>query len=102
MIFRGLSRKARLVFTRFLLLVFIVIIVVWQLSPTQSQLVQQESNYAIHIRQNFNRSGFYPLAQIPSPNLLWGGQDAIGVKLRLVPKYQVTFWHYPYAVCEQL
>ncbi len=78
MIFRGLSRKARLVFTRFLLLVFIVIIVVWQLSPTQSQLVQQESNYAIHIRQNFNQSGFYPLAQIPSPNLYKPIGDWVG------------------------
>lgn len=69
MIWRGMSRKARLLFTRFLLLVFIVVIAVWQLSPRESQLIQKQSNYAIHIRQNFNQFGFYPIAKNPSANL---------------------------------
>jgi predicted Abi (CAAX) family protease len=88
MIFRGLSRKARLLFTRFLLLMFIAVIAVWQLSPTQPQLVEQESNYAIHIRQNFNQSGFYPIAQIPSPNLYKPIGDWVG-RLILPTKQQL-------------
>ncbi|MEH1940579.1 MAG: CPBP family glutamic-type intramembrane protease [Nostoc sp.] len=88
MIFRGLSRKARLLFTRFLLLAFIAVIVVWQLSPAQPQLVQQESNYAIHIRQNFNQSGFYPVAQIPPANLYKPIADWVG-RLILPTKQQL-------------
>lgn len=68
-IWRGMSRKARLLWTRFLLLLFIAVFTVLQLFPTQAQLIQKESNYAIHIRQNFNQSGFYPISKIPSPNL---------------------------------
>ncbi|MGV0107424.1 type II CAAX prenyl endopeptidase Rce1 family protein [Nostoc sp. DSM 114160] len=88
MIFRGLSRKARLLFTRFLLLVFIAVIALWQLSPTQSQLVQQKSNYAIHIQQNFNQSAFYPISQIPSTNLYKPIGDWIG-RLILPTKQQL-------------
>ncbi|MEH2358666.1 CPBP family glutamic-type intramembrane protease [Nostoc sp.] len=88
MILRGLSRKARLLFTTFLLLAFIAVIAVWQLSPTQPQLVQQQSNYAIHIRQNFNQSGFYPVAQIPSANLYKPIADWVG-RLILPTKQQL-------------
>ncbi|MEH1912311.1 hypothetical protein [Nostoc sp.] len=88
MILRGLSRNARLLFTIFLLLAFIVVIAVWQLSPTQPQLVQQQSNYAIHIRQNFNQSGFYPVAQIPSANLYKPIADWVG-RLILPTKQQL-------------
>ncbi|MEH1937215.1 MAG: CPBP family glutamic-type intramembrane protease [Nostoc sp.] len=88
MILSGLSRNVRLLFTRFLLLVFIAVIAVWQLSPTQPQLVQQESNYAIHIRQNFNQSSFYPVAQIPSANLYKPIADWVG-RLILPTKQQL-------------
>ncbi|MEH2295901.1 CPBP family glutamic-type intramembrane protease [Nostoc sp.] len=88
MIWRGLSRKARLLFTIFLLLVFIAVIAVWQLSPRQPQLVQKENNYAIHIRQNFNQSGFYPVAQIPSANLYKPIADWVG-RLILPTKQQL-------------
>ncbi|MEH2254389.1 CPBP family glutamic-type intramembrane protease [Nostoc sp.] len=88
MIWCGLSRKARLVFPIFLLLVFIVVIVGRQLSPRESQLVQQESNYAIHTRQNFNQSAFYPVAQIPSAKLYkpianWVGRLILPTKQQL-------------------
>lgn len=88
MIWRGLSRKAKLLFTIFLLLAFIVVIAVWQLSPTQAQLVQQESNYAIHIRQIFNQPGFYPIAKIPSVNLYKPIGDWVG-RLILPTKQQL-------------
>ncbi|WP_442936848.1 CPBP family glutamic-type intramembrane protease [Nostoc sp.] len=88
MIWHGLSRKAKLLFTRFLLLVFIAVIAGWQLSPIQAQLVQQESNYAIHIRQNFNQSGFYPIAKIPSVNLYKPIGDWVG-RLILPTKQQL-------------
>ncbi|MHC0065606.1 CPBP family glutamic-type intramembrane protease [Nostoc sp. UIC 10890] len=88
MIFRGLSRTTRLIFTRFLPLVFIAVIAVWQLSSTQPQLLQQESNYAIHIQQKFNQSGFYPVAQIPSANIYkpigdWVGRLILPTKQKL-------------------
>ncbi|MEH2025533.1 MAG: CPBP family glutamic-type intramembrane protease [Nostoc sp.] len=60
----------------------------WQLSPIQAQLVQQESNYAIHIRQNFNQSGFYPITKIPSPNLYKPIGDWVG-RLILPTKQQL-------------
>lgn len=88
MIWRGLSRKAKLLFTRFLLLVFIAVIAGWQLSPIQAQLIQQESNYAIHIRQNFNQSGFYPITKIPSANLYKPIGDWVG-RLILPTKQQL-------------
>ncbi|MEH1924285.1 CPBP family glutamic-type intramembrane protease [Nostoc sp.] len=78
MIFRGLSRKAKLLFTIFLPLAFIAVIVIWQLSSRQPQLVQQESNYAIHIQQNFNQSGFYPITKTPSANLYKPIGDWVG------------------------
>ncbi|MFN6531073.1 hypothetical protein [Nostoc sp. ChiSLP03a] len=88
MIFRGLSQKARLLFTIFLTLVFIAVIALWQLSPTQAQLVQKESNYAIHIQQKFNQSAFYPIAQIPSTNLYKPIGDWVG-RLILPTKQQL-------------
>ncbi|WP_445626725.1 CPBP family glutamic-type intramembrane protease [Nostoc sp. DSM 114167] len=88
MIFGGLNQKTRLLFTRFLLLVFIAVIALCQLSPSQSQLVQQESNYASHIRQNFNQSSFYPIAQIPSANLYKPIGDWVG-RLILPTKQQL-------------
>ncbi|BDI14676.1 hypothetical protein ANSO36C_04780 [Nostoc cf. commune SO-36] len=60
----------------------------WQLSPAQPQLVQQESNYAIHIRQKFNQSSFYPLTQIPSTNLYKPIGDWVG-RLILPTKQQL-------------
>ncbi|MBD2519484.1 CPBP family intramembrane metalloprotease [Nostoc sp. FACHB-973] len=78
MIWSRLSRKARLRFTVFSLLVLITVIAVWQLSPKQPQIVKQESNYTIHIRQDFNQSGFYPVAQIPSPNVYKPIADWVG------------------------
>ncbi|MEH1825404.1 MAG: CPBP family glutamic-type intramembrane protease [Nostoc sp.] len=88
MIFRGLSRKAKLLFTKLLPLAFIAAIVIWQLSSKQPQLVQQESNYAIHIRQNFNQSGFYPITKTPSTNLYkpisnWVGRLILPTKQQL-------------------
>lgn len=88
MIWCGLSQKTRLVFAIFLLLVFIVVIAGRQLSPRESQLVQQESNYAIHTRQNFNQSAFYPVAQIPSAKLYkpianWVGRLILPTKQQL-------------------
>ncbi|MEH1767843.1 MAG: CPBP family glutamic-type intramembrane protease [Nostoc sp.] len=88
MIFRGLSRKAKLLFTKFLPLAFIAVIVIWQLSSRQPQLVQQESNYAIHIRQNFNQSGFYPITKTPSRNLYKPIGDWVG-RLILPTKQQL-------------
>ncbi|MEH1848817.1 MAG: hypothetical protein V7L25_28560 [Nostoc sp.] len=67
---------------------FIAVIALWQLFPTQSQLVQQESNYTLHIRQNFNQSGFYPVAQIPSKNLYKPIGDWVG-RLILPTKQQL-------------
>ncbi|MEH2111478.1 CPBP family glutamic-type intramembrane protease [Nostoc sp.] len=88
MIFRGLSRKAKLLFTKLLPLAFIAVIVIWQLSSSQPQLVQQESNYAIHIRQNFNQSGFYPITKTLSTNLYKPIGDWVG-RLILPTKQQL-------------
>ncbi len=88
MIWRGLNRKIRLVFPIFLLLIFIVVMVAQELSAREPQLVQQESNYAIHTRQNFNQSSFYPVAQIPSAKLYkpignWVGRLILPTKQQL-------------------
>lgn len=69
MSWHGLSQKLKLKFTILLLLVFIAVFAVLQLSPKQPQLVQSESNYAKHIRQDFNQPSFYPITKIPSENL---------------------------------
>ncbi|PAX52717.1 CPBP family glutamic-type intramembrane protease [Brunnivagina elsteri] len=69
MIWHDLSRKLKLKLVIFLLLVFTAVFVVFQLSPKQPQLVKIESNYAIHIRQNFNQPTFYPVTKIPPENL---------------------------------
>ncbi|MBD2415682.1 abortive phage infection protein [Nostoc calcicola FACHB-389] len=88
MIWSRLSRKARLRFSVFSLLVLITVIAVWQLSPKQPQIVKQESNYAIHIRQDFNQSGFYPVAQIPSAKVYKPIGDWVG-KLILPTKQEL-------------
>ncbi|MEH2350336.1 MAG: CPBP family glutamic-type intramembrane protease [Nostoc sp.] len=88
MIWRGLSLKIRLVFTIFLLLVFIAVIAGWQFSLKEPQLVPKESNYAIHTRQNFNQSDFYPVAQIPSAKLYKPISDWVG-RLILPTKQQL-------------
>ncbi|WP_265274004.1 type II CAAX prenyl endopeptidase Rce1 family protein [Nostoc sp. KVJ3] len=72
----------------FLLLVFMAVIAVWQLGLIKPQLLQQESNYAIHIRQNFNQSSFYPFAKIPSANLYKPIGDWVG-RLILPTKQQL-------------
>ncbi|MEH2221425.1 MAG: CPBP family glutamic-type intramembrane protease [Nostoc sp.] len=88
MIWRGLSLKIRLVFTIFLLLVFIAVIARWQFSLREPQLVPKESNYAIHTRQNFNQSDFYPVAQISSAKLYKPIGDWVG-RLILPTKQQL-------------
>ncbi|MBD2357482.1 CPBP family intramembrane metalloprotease [Tolypothrix sp. FACHB-123] len=75
---RGLNRKTRLGFIKFLLLAFIALIAVWQLSPRLTQAAEKQSNYAIHIRQNFNQSAFYPLTQIPSAQVYKPIADWVG------------------------
>ncbi|MBE9002866.1 CPBP family intramembrane metalloprotease [Nostoc sp. LEGE 12447] len=88
MIWRGLNRKIRLVFPIILLLVFIVVISEQELFAREPQLVQQESNYAIHTRQDFNQSSFYPVVQIPSAKLYkpignWVGKLILPTKQQL-------------------
>ncbi|OYD94184.1 CPBP family intramembrane metalloprotease domain-containing protein [Nostoc sp. 'Peltigera membranacea cyanobiont' 213] len=88
MIWRRLNQKIRLVFPIFLLIVFIVVIASQRLPAREAQLVQQESNYAIHTRQNFNQPGFYPVAQIPSAKLYKPVGDWVG-RLILPTKQQL-------------
>ncbi|MEH2441128.1 CPBP family glutamic-type intramembrane protease [Nostoc sp.] len=88
MIWRGLNRKIRLVFPIFLLLIFIVVIAAQEISAREPQLAQQESNYTIHTRQNFNQPGFYPVAQIPSAKLYKPVGDWVG-RLILPTKQQL-------------
>ncbi|MEH2265699.1 CPBP family glutamic-type intramembrane protease [Nostoc sp.] len=88
MIWRRLNQKTRLVFPIFLLIVFIVVIASQRLSAREAQLVQKESNYAIHTRQNFNQPGFYPVAQIPSAKLYKPVGDWVG-RLILPTKQQL-------------
>ncbi|MEH2075050.1 MAG: CPBP family glutamic-type intramembrane protease [Nostoc sp.] len=88
MIWRRLNQKIRLVFPIFLLIVFIVVIASQRLSAREAQLVQKESNYAIHTRQNFNQPGFYPVAQIPSAKLYKPVSDWVG-RLILPTKQQL-------------
>jgi predicted Abi (CAAX) family protease len=88
MIWRRFNRKIRLVFPIFLLLVFIVVIMSQELSAREPQLVQKENNYAIHTRQNFNQSAFYPVGQIPSAKLYkpisnWVGRLILPTKQQL-------------------
>ncbi|MBE9107034.1 CPBP family intramembrane metalloprotease, partial [Nostoc cf. edaphicum LEGE 07299] len=52
------------------------------------QLVQQESNHAIHIQQSFNQSAFYPISKIPSTNLYNPIGDWVG-RLILPTKQQL-------------
>ncbi|MEH2139063.1 CPBP family glutamic-type intramembrane protease [Nostoc sp.] len=85
MIWRKLNRKIRLVFLIFLL---IVVIASQGLSAREIQLVQKESNYAIHTRPNFNQPSFYPVAQIPSAKLYkpvghWVGRLILPTKQQL-------------------
>ncbi|MFN6461946.1 MAG: type II CAAX prenyl endopeptidase Rce1 family protein [Nostoc sp. DedVER02] len=88
MIWRRLNRKIRLVFPIFLLVVFIVVIASPGVSAREPQLLQKESNYAIHTRQNFNQPGFYPVAQIPSTKLYKPVGDWVG-RLILPTKQQL-------------
>ncbi|BAZ42408.1 abortive infection protein [Calothrix sp. NIES-4101] len=69
MLGRGLSRVVRQKLTIFLLLVFLVFLMVLQISPRETRLGQRESNYAIHSRQKVNQPAFYPVTKIPSKNL---------------------------------
>ncbi|NJR17114.1 MAG: CPBP family intramembrane metalloprotease [Calothrix sp. CSU_2_0] len=88
MSWHGLSQKLKLKFTILLLLVFIAVFAVLQLSPKQPQLVQSESNYAKHIRQDFNQPSFYPITKIPSENLYKPVANWIG-RLILPTKQQL-------------
>ncbi|MEA5602111.1 CPBP family glutamic-type intramembrane protease [Nostoc sp. UHCC 0252] len=58
------------------------------LSAREPQLVQKESNYAIHTRQSFNQPSFYPVAQIPSTKLYKPVGDWVG-RLILPTKQQL-------------
>jgi predicted Abi (CAAX) family protease len=88
LIWRELSRKVRLRISICLLLLFIAIFVVFQLFPKPPQLVKIESNYAIHVRQDFNQPGFYPLTKIPPDNLYKPVNNWIG-RLILPTKQQL-------------
>lgn len=88
MIWRGFSRKTGLRFTTFLLLVTLAVVAVLQLFPKQPQIVEHESNYAIHVRKDFNQPAFYPIGQIPSANLYkplasWVGRLILPTKQQL-------------------
>lgn len=85
---RILSRKTRLRFTTFLLLVIITVVAVWQFYPKQLQAAQTETNYAIHTRQDFNKPGFYPVGEIPQANLYKPIADWVG-RLILPTKQQL-------------
>ncbi len=69
MIWRELSLRVKLRISICLLLVFIAIFGVLQLFSTSSQLVKIESNYAIHIRQNFNQPAFWQNTEAKKGNL---------------------------------
>lgn len=88
MILRGLSRKIKLRFTIFLLLSILAVVAILSLTARQPQLVQKQSNYEIHTRQDFNQPSFYPVAQIPSANLYKPIADWVG-RLILPTKQQL-------------
>ncbi|BAY62317.1 abortive infection protein [Calothrix brevissima NIES-22] len=73
-----LNRKTRSRFTIFLLLAFISLITIWQISAKPTPAIDKQSHYAIHIRQNFNQSRFYPLDKMPSENLYKPIADWVG------------------------
>lgn len=83
-----LNHKTRLKFTIFLLLAIIVSVAVLQLSAQPTPAINKQSNYAIHIRQDFNQSRFYPLDKIPSVNLYKPIADWVG-RLILPTKKQL-------------
>ncbi len=56
----------------------ITVVAILSLAPKQSQLVQKQSNYAIHTRQDFNQPSFYPVVQIPSAKLYKPIADWVG------------------------
>ncbi|BAY80079.1 abortive infection protein (plasmid) [Nostoc linckia NIES-25] len=78
MIWPRLSRKSTLKLTIFLLLLFVALVGVLRFSPRQAQLVEHNSNYAIHIQQDFNQPSFYPVTKIPSANLYKPIADWVG------------------------
>ncbi|WP_414575151.1 type II CAAX prenyl endopeptidase Rce1 family protein [Anabaena sp. CCY 9402-a] len=53
----------------FVLLVIISAIAIFLFYPRPQPIVRQESNYAIHKRQSFNQTQFYPLNQTVNPDL---------------------------------
>ncbi|MBD2680058.1 CPBP family intramembrane metalloprotease [Nostoc paludosum FACHB-159] len=73
----------------FLLLLFITLVAVLQLSPKQPQRVEHNSNYAIHIQQDFNQPSFYPVTKIPPANLYKPIADWVG-RLILPTKQQLA------------
>jgi predicted Abi (CAAX) family protease len=88
LILRGLSRKIKLRFTIFLLLSILAVVAILPLTTGQPQLVQKQSNYAIHTQQDFNQPSFYPIAKIPSANLYkpianWVGRLILPTKQQL-------------------
>ncbi|AFZ02905.1 Abortive infection protein [Calothrix sp. PCC 6303] len=86
-----------------IILVFIAVFAVLQLSRKQPQLVQQNSNYAIHTNQGFNQPSFYPLNQkisinnykpvgnwigrliLPTPEQLQDGLDWVWMEVEHAP-----------------
>jgi predicted Abi (CAAX) family protease len=55
--------------TIFILLLIFTAVIVSLLYPRQQQIVQRESNYAIHTRQDFNQPSFYPITPNTSNKL---------------------------------
>jgi predicted Abi (CAAX) family protease len=89
LIWPRLSRKSTLKLTIFLLLLFVALVGVLRFSPRQAQLVERNSNYAIHIQQDFNQPSFYPVTKIPSANLYKPIADWVG-RLILPTKQQLA------------
>lgn len=62
-----MSRKG-LKIAIFLLILILTAVTISRLAPRQQQTVQRESNYAIHVRQDFNQPNFYPITPTTSNN----------------------------------
>ncbi|MDZ8189499.1 MAG: CPBP family glutamic-type intramembrane protease [Nostoc sp. ChiSLP02] len=75
--------------TIFLLLLLIALVAVLQLSARQPQLVEHQSNYAIHTQQDFNQPSFYPVTKIPPAKLYKPVADWVG-RLILPTKQQLA------------
>ncbi|HIK08492.1 MAG TPA: CPBP family intramembrane metalloprotease [Trichormus sp. M33_DOE_039] len=64
-----LRPRVKLRFGVFVLLVILSAIAIFLFYPRSQPVLKQESNYAIHKRQSFNQTPFYPLNQTVNPDL---------------------------------